>query len=157
MDPRYHMAHWRRGEAEELKGMYQEAIRDFQDVTALDPPNTAAVAALGHSYALSGQKTEALRLLDNLEKLSRKKQVEAYYRALVYAALGEKDLAFHLLDKAYEQHEAEMMFLGLEPKLDPLRSDSRFAALMHRVGLEGSKPTRLLRTSANHGGAARIH
>jgi len=57
------------------------------------------------------------------------------FLALVYAGLGEKDQAFAWLEKAYEEHSFQMQYLKVEPRWDNLRSDPRFADLVHRVGL----------------------
>ena len=52
-----------------------------------------------------------------------------------YAALGEKDKAFELLDKMYEHRNGRLIWLKVEAGCDPLRSDPRFAAVVRRVGL----------------------
>ena len=51
----------------------------------------------------------------------------------IYIALGDKDLAFTWLDKAYEEHSPTIVMLKVDPKYDPIRSDRRFSALMRRV------------------------
>lgn len=56
--------------------------------------------------------------------------------AFIHAALGEKDKAFTWLEKAYEQHCAELFDLKVEPKYDSLRPDPRFTHLLERIGLE---------------------
>ena len=58
-----------------------------------------------------------------------------YSVALVHAGLGDRDQAFAWLDKAYTERSDYMPYLSLEPMLDGLRSDRRFAALVRRVGL----------------------
>ena len=56
--------------------------------------------------------------------------------AAIYAALDRKDEAFAELDKAYEERDSWMDYLGLDPRLDGLRADRRFADLMQRMKLE---------------------
>ena len=51
------------------------------------------------------------------------------------AALGDKDEAFACLEKAYEKHDFFLVFLKVHPYKDPLRSDARYAELVHRIGL----------------------
>jgi hypothetical protein len=51
-------------------------------------------------------------------------------------ALGEKELAFVWLDKAYEDHDFILVLLKVEPTFDNLRSDPRFTALLKRIGLD---------------------
>ena len=56
--------------------------------------------------------------------------------AIVYAALGENDIAFKWLGKSYERHEESLLSLKVDPKADRLRSDPRFIALLKRIGVE---------------------
>ena len=60
---------------------------------------------------------------------------QSYIRAAHYAALGEKDKAFAALNGVLENREFGLVYLKVDPFLDPLRSDPRFADLMRRVGL----------------------
>jgi len=55
--------------------------------------------------------------------------------AEIYSALGQTEEAFEWLNKAYEQHDMQMVSLLTNPTLDSLRSDARFADLVRRVGL----------------------
>ena len=56
--------------------------------------------------------------------------------ALVYAALGEHDIAFIWLEKSYESREEALLNLKVDPKADRLRSDPRFSALLKKLGVE---------------------
>jgi hypothetical protein len=55
--------------------------------------------------------------------------------AAVFAGIGDPDTAFHWLEKAYTQRESQMAFLNITRRIDPLRSDPRFADLLRRMGL----------------------
>jgi hypothetical protein len=59
----------------------------------------------------------------------------AFDIAIIYGALGDKDRAFEWFTKSYEERSRQMMYLGVSPLLDDLRSDPRFAALVKKVGL----------------------
>jgi len=61
--------------------------------------------------------------------------VSTYGMAILYARLGFNERAFEWLDKAYEERNLALTEIGIEPALDPLRSDRRFADLLRRVGL----------------------
>jgi hypothetical protein len=50
-----------------------------------------------------------------------------------YAMLGEKDAAFAALEKAFT-HRTGVVDINVDPRLDTMRSDPRFADLLHRVG-----------------------
>ncbi len=123
--------------AYEQKGMFEEAITAFQRAMSVtqSPAKTLAMAGLGHVYAVSGRKTEARKILAELQRLSEHSYVQATDVALVYAGLGDKDKAFAWLDKAYEEHSFALSNLKVEPRFDLLRSDPRFADLLRRIGL----------------------
>jgi TolB-like protein/DNA-binding winged helix-turn-helix (wHTH) protein/Tfp pilus assembly protein PilF len=123
--------------AYEQKGMFEEAITASQRAVTVTqgPPNALAMAGLAHVYAASGKKTEARRILAELQKLSEHKYVPATDKALIYAGLDEKDKSFAWLDKAYQEHSFTLSNLKIEPRFDPLRSDPRFADMLRRIGL----------------------
>ena len=54
---------------------------------------------------------------------------------VIHAGLGDDDQAFEWLDRAYQEHSSWMAYLKVKPRLDALRSHSRFAALLKRVAL----------------------
>ncbi len=96
-------------------------------------------ACIGYALAASGQPGEARRLLDLLDQISRTRYVAAYHRAIIHVGLGERDRAFEWLSRADEERHPWLVLLNVEPLLDPLRSDPRFADLVARIGLA---PTR---------------
>jgi TolB-like protein/Flp pilus assembly protein TadD len=117
------------------KGMHPEAIaalRAALDSLGRDPE---IEGELGHALAVAGRRTEALTILEGLGHLSATRYVSPYSIALVHAGLGDRDQALAWLDKAYAERSDYMPYLRLEPMLDGLRSDPRFAALVERVGL----------------------
>jgi tetratricopeptide (TPR) repeat protein len=116
----------------EEKGMYREAIQEQERVKAYF--KGAPTVGLAHVYALSGRTSEARRILRELEQ---KEDSDSAWFAIAsgYAALGEKDHAFNLLEKAFEQHDFFLPTLAVNPWMDPLRSDSRFQDLLRRIGL----------------------
>ncbi len=82
------------GRAYEQKGKLPEAIAEFQRALDLEKDNTEIWSALGHAYALSGNRAEAQKILDRLKDLSAHSYVAPYNVAVIYAGLGEKDEAF---------------------------------------------------------------
>jgi hypothetical protein len=82
------------------------------------------------------EKAEARKILDELKEQSKRRYVAPTVLAAIYGALGEKDQAFILLDKAYDEHDSILVQLKVEPIFDELRSDPRFAVLLKRLGLE---------------------
>jgi TolB-like protein/DNA-binding winged helix-turn-helix (wHTH) protein/Tfp pilus assembly protein PilF len=125
------------GAAYEQRGVFEKAITAFQKAITVTqgPARALAMAGLAHVYAVSGRKTEAHKILAELQRLSEHSYVQATVPALVYAGLGENDQAFAWLDKAYEEHSFSLSEIKVEPRFDPLRSDPRFADLLRRMGL----------------------
>ncbi|MGH9956312.1 MAG: tetratricopeptide repeat protein, partial [Pyrinomonadaceae bacterium] len=102
-----------RGLAYEQKGMYREAISDFQKAVKLSG-SPLILALLGHAYAVSGQKAEAQRVLDELRNLQERRFVSPYTVAAIYAGLGEKDQSFKWLERAYEERDIWLMNLKVD-------------------------------------------
>ena len=136
LNPNARVAYWIRGMAHEQKGEFEQAIRDFSEALKRSPGNPNYLGALGHAYAVSGRASEARKIAKELERpLRGGEEVPAFFLALVYAGLGDKDKAFEWLEHAYRDRSGSVRYLKIEPRLDPLRSDPRFADLMRRVGL----------------------
>jgi Tfp pilus assembly protein PilF len=114
---------------------FAEAISELQKAREIDV-NHYVLGSLGYAYARTGRHGEARQMIETLKAQSRERFVSHYSIAMVYAALNENDLAFQWLDKAYEQRAETMGWLKVDPRLDNLRSDSRFAGLMKKMGLE---------------------
>jgi len=134
MDQSFYYAHWHLGLAYELKGSLQEAIAEYQKARQLDD-DPWVLALLGHASAVSGKRDEASKILDQLKEMAKQRYVPAYGFAIIYAQLGEKDEAFRWLEKCYQDHSNDLIGLKIDPFLDSLRSDPRFADLVRRVGL----------------------
>jgi len=115
------------------KSMYQQVIAELEKSSGNDTPDY--VGFLGHAYAKSGRRAEAQKVLDRLKRLSRQTYVSPFFVAIVYAGLVEKDRAFELQEKAYEERAEDLALLKAHPLLDDLRADPRFAALLKRMSL----------------------
>ena len=91
-------------------------------------------ASLAHVYAVSGRTADAEHILNELKQRAKGNNL-TYQIADVYIGLGEKEEAFRWLDKAFEERSGWLTWIAVEPKLDPLRSDPRFADLLRRMRL----------------------
>ncbi len=90
---------------------------------------------LAAAYAAAGEKQKALEYIRRMEA---KPPLSTTYCgiAMTYGALGDKDKAFGMLDKAYEIGDYYLCFIRTEPRFNPLRSDPRFKALLKKLNLE---------------------
>ena len=116
------------------KSMNKEAEAEIEKWLAISPGNASALAVLGYDYALEGRRAEARKMLVKLNQLSKQRYVGPGDVADIYVALGEKDKAFGLLEKGYE--ERSISSIDGDPFLDPLRSDPRFRDLLRRMNLQ---------------------
>ncbi len=119
----------------EQKLRFEEAIALYRGTIPGLGAETLPTALLAHAYAQAGKRAEALKILDQLLALSRKRFVSPYDVSVVYLGLGEKDKAFAWLEKAVAERMGLLVYLKVDPIFDPLRSDPRFAELIRRVGI----------------------
>ena len=85
-------------------------------------------------YALSGKRKEAQEKLSDLRVMSKQRYVDPTCYANIYAGLGDKDRALEWLEEGYREGGL-LVGLKVDPYWDSLRTDSRFADLLKRVGL----------------------
>ncbi len=136
LDPNFARAHTGLGRVYVQEGRFEEAIAELQKAVSLSgQPEPVLKAVLGHTYAISGKRDEARKVLDEMVELSKRRYVSAYAIAMVYAGLGEKEQAFASLEKAYGERAGRLQYLRADREWDSLRSDSRFADLLRRIRL----------------------
>ncbi len=136
MDPGFIPAHVYLGRAYQQKPSLAEAIGEFKKALELSEGDTNELAALGQAYAVAHQESEARKILDDLKARSGQTYVQPMWIAVIHAGLGEKDQAFDWMQKAYDDRSTCLVYLKVDPLFDPLRGDSRFNDLLHRVGLQ---------------------
>jgi adenylate cyclase len=113
-------------------GAYEEGIAAYKK--AIDLGASSQVhAALAHAYAVSGQVAQAKQILDELLGRDPKTYISPFDIAHVYVALRDHDRAFAWLEKAYDERTRPMLSIKIDARLDPLRSDPRFDALIRRM------------------------
>jgi tetratricopeptide (TPR) repeat protein len=126
-----------------LNGRYQQAIEHYQKVRELNPEKKGdALASIAYVLVSAGRKSEADSMMPEILELAREWKADPYYIALLYVARGDKDAAFEWFDKALQRY-SERRLNGDDsrqirycPMLDPLRSDSRFAALLRKHDMD---------------------
>jgi tetratricopeptide (TPR) repeat protein len=135
LDPSFAQSHQQLGRAYEDKRMYTEAIIEFEQVIKLSGNNREPAASLARAYALMGKRKEAENLLADLLEMAKQQYVTPTSIAFIYAALGDKEQAFAWLDEADRAHDSEVVRIKVDPRIENLRSDPRFAALLKRIGI----------------------
>lgn len=135
IEPNFWLGQLVLGKNYERVGRYAEALEAFRKAQEAPSDLTEAISLSGFTYAVSGRLGEAERMLRQLKAISKQRYVPPYNIALVYHGLGNSDETLRLLERAYEERDVRMVFLGVEPKWDTLRSDARFIKLMKRMNL----------------------
>ncbi|MHB8270581.1 winged helix-turn-helix domain-containing tetratricopeptide repeat protein [Bradyrhizobium sp.] len=135
MDPNFAIGHYELGQAFEQKHMHDEAVAEFQKAIEISGHSSAFDSNLANVYAVSGRKEEAIKIAKDLEAQHDQNPSAEANIALIYVGLGDPDQAMIWLNKAYEARFNPSILL--RPAFDPLRSDARFAELLHRIGLPG--------------------
>src|SRR6185295_7192981 len=133
MDPGYYYAHVNLGQVLMAKRDFDEAISEYQKARALND-DPFVLGLLGHAYASSGNKTEALKILEQLKEVSRQRYVSMYSFAIVYLALGDKEEALRWLEQSYQDRAgADIGWIRVESLVDPLRGEPRFETLAEKI------------------------
>jgi hypothetical protein len=115
--------------------MYAEAFAEEIKAGELAGAGLEAIAALKGAYASSGMGGLWQKRLVLYKQRSKQSYFPPFYLAGAYARIGEKDHALDCLMRAYAERSPLLMDIGVSPEFDSLRSDSRFADLLRRVGL----------------------
>jgi serine/threonine-protein kinase len=123
------------GRAYETRREFALAITEFNQARKFSSDSPESLASLAHCYAVSGKMDEARTLLAELKELATRRYVSAYDFALLHCGLGEFDEALEWLNRAYEIRDGWLVYITVDPRWGPLRSDERFRRIVQRVGL----------------------
>ncbi len=135
LEPRYAPAQHTLGLACEQLGMYEEAVTEFENACTCSGRHPAAIAALAHAHACTGNREEGLRNLRELEQMAGRRRVSPYWMSIVHAGLAANDVAFEWIEKALDERDVWLVWMKVEPRFDPLRSDARFDRALRRLRL----------------------
>ena len=134
MDPNSIAAHRELYWTYVIKGMYPEAVAEWQAATRISG-QAANAAAAGDAFQKSGYRGFLKADLDRIQK-NPQANVPDYSVARLHALLGQTNDAFASLEKSYAAREGSIVYLKSDPVMDPLRSDPRFQDLLRRVNLQ---------------------
>jgi tetratricopeptide (TPR) repeat protein len=132
MDPRFYFAHGALGRVWQLKGQLNEAIAEYRKAAELND-DPSVLALLGQAYARAGQREEAQTILARLSEEAKSRYVQAYSFALMFLALGNKERAIDEMERGYRERGVGVFWVKVNPLLDDLRGNPRFAALVQKV------------------------
>ena len=135
LDPTFPLTrHWL-GLALVENGKYEEAIALSRQVATDSPFGWVSVVVVAYAYAKQGKRTEVEQQVALLRDLSKTRYIRPYYVAGIYAALGDKDKAFAYLERSFAERDCYLGRISVDPMMDPLRDDPRFASLLKKLNL----------------------
>lgn len=123
----------------EFTGRLDEALAQYQAAFAISPDLPWLRALAGTCLARQGRTAQAVAILEELETLRQSDYVDACFMAAFRSALGQPDEAFKQLARAVDENSAWLHSLDVDPNMDSLRGDPRFARLRREV-LQDSAP-----------------
>src|SRR5262249_35982827 len=136
MDPNFVETYHQFGMVYAEKGMYAEAIAELNKAAhSSGMLSSTDISLIGYNYALWGKRDEAVKRLDELKELSKRRRFPARDMAIIYTGLGDKDQAFKWLRQACEERNGLIVYLKFDPLFKSLRTDPRFADLLQYIGL----------------------
>ena len=114
-------------EALEYAGRLEEALHEYRTACAMLPGLTWLRPLEGSCLSKLGRKSEAEEVLKEVDQTRKTHYVDAYYVSLLCDSLGLRDRAFSELQRALEENSVTLCLIDVDPKMDALREDPRFA------------------------------
>ena len=139
LEPRFWPAQSILGLACARLGLQEEAITEAGNACVCSDRHPAAVCALGCVTASLGMSEEGEGALRELDPQAGGTYTSWYWRAAIHAWQGEPVAAFEALGAACTQRDPLLLWLGVDPGFDSLRTHSGFVALLRRLGREGAQ------------------
>ena len=133
LEPNYGLAHWYRGLAYALTNRYAQALRELGAARRLLKSSQMVEADTGYVHALAGERGKALKVIATLKRKAARSYVNPFELALIHIGLGDREPAFACLETAFRERSDVLVYLRVDPRLDPIRDDPRFHALERRV------------------------
>ncbi len=137
LDSRFDGAHTGLARSLEALGRFDEARKEYEEGRRLSGGIAGPSFGLAHLEAAAGNEQEARRILAELTAARSNRVVSAWGIAVLHASLGDVDEAFRWLDIAVEERASGLILLRAHPRLDPIRNDPRYVALVQRLRLDG--------------------
>lgn len=128
-------AHMGKGVTLVAMGEYDRGLSEYRRVIALlGSPSPLILALVGHAEGLAGRDAAARAIQHQLVGLRESgAYVPAHGLAIVALGLGDREAAMHWLEESARERSAAMVYATIDPLIDPLRDDPRFALLMRRI------------------------
>jgi serine/threonine-protein kinase len=136
LDPHYVFLYWFLGQAYLQNGVLDKAIDAFRRGVDGSGRHAGIAAYLAHAYGRAGRLDEAHEIMHELRERAVRSYIPADYMSVVALGLGRTDEALRWMEKACAERSLHLVFLGVDPLFDGLRSEGRYKQLMAEYGLE---------------------
>ena len=133
-DPTFAPTHLYLGMAFAQNGDVDSAVVACQTARAL-AGGTSYLGGLGYVLARAGRRTDAERILGELQRLSTRGQNVPFEMGLVSVGLARADKALEWIDRACREQPSGVKDLGVDSRFDALRDDPRFRKILRELGL----------------------
>jgi TolB-like protein/Tfp pilus assembly protein PilF len=135
IEPTFAVAYYMLGLVSEELGKFENAVEYLQESLEQAPKSLMIRAELGRAYALWGKEAEAREILEELLRIDGERYVSAYWIAIIYAGLRDRDQVLMWLIRANEERSTGTLWLNVTPAFDAFRSDPQFKDLARIAGL----------------------
>ena len=135
LDANFAAAHLLLGENYVQMGLDEKGLAELHTAADLSGNSPLYLAQVAAAHAAAGRRTEALRIIAELQTISTTRYVSPYGLAQIYAAMNDQEQTFKWLQVAYDDGAVWMSYLGVDPVFDGFRRDPRFQDLLRRVHL----------------------
>jgi len=114
-------------------GRYEEAVQAATKCVEVMGKASHTLARLGSAHAQAGNLEAAEAVLAEMESFSTRRYISPYHLALLNCALGRTEKALDLLGQAEESRDAKVLWIGVDPELDPLHGHPLFNELLRKL------------------------
>jgi len=133
IDPTHYVSHLRVGLVCLQKKLPGEAIEAMRQAVMHSGGSTEALAGLAQAHAVAGDMSVMASIVKELSE-SRDRYVSPYNIARAYGAVDDKQRALEWLERAFQEHNPDLIELTREPSFANLRADAKFCELVSRIG-----------------------
>lgn len=133
--PNYRPAHLLAGLLHERAGRFAEAEKELISCSNESEYGRLCLAALGHVYGAEGKRQEATNVAHQLEGLASRYMSLA---AVTYLGMDDRERALDAVEQAYAERDKFLPLVKIDPRFRPLRFETRFRAILDRLGLASS-------------------
>ena len=119
-----------------IYGTHQKDLDALQILDPLAQEQDLSPCKLAYAEAARANRRDVESCVRSLQKSSVNPGFSPYHMAILYAALKDKGSAFYWLDRARQAHAWGLSYVKVDPRIDELRADARFGALLQNMGLQ---------------------